>query len=126
VTDDGITFTMRMWPDEIRTLRRLEVTDDELSKLETIAKAATPGEWRWDPDDGSLGSLQDERSHYVTVAYARDSGGPIIGSVIDIGKNDAEHIAAFSPDVVLRLIAELRERREREEDAMLDRKFDER
>jgi hypothetical protein len=24
VTDDGITFTMRMWPDEIRTTRTVE------------------------------------------------------------------------------------------------------
>jgi hypothetical protein len=92
------------------------VTDDELSKLEAIAKAATPGEWQWNPDDCSFGSLQDERSHHVTVAFARvhrDTEGPII----DIDEGDAAHIAAFSPDVVLRLIAEIRGLREDIEDA---------
>lgn len=82
--------------------------DDELNKLEAIAKAGTPGEWQWDPDDRSFGSLQDERSHYVTVAFARlDVNAENI--IIDVDDTDAAHIAAFSPDVVLRLIARIRE-----------------
>jgi hypothetical protein len=81
---------------------------DDLDKLDAIAKAGTCGEWDWDENDCSFGSLHDERSHYVTVAYARidrDAEGPII----DISPEDAKHIAAFSPDVVLRLMARLRE-----------------
>jgi hypothetical protein len=113
VSDDGITFTMRMWPDEIR---RFDVTDDELSKLEAIARAATAGQWQWDPDDRSFGSLQDERSHYVTVAFARlDVNAENI--IIDVDDTDAAHVAAFSPDVALRLIARLREYERRHPDS---------
>jgi hypothetical protein len=83
------------------------MTDEELSKLEAVARKA-----------------QEE----VASPWYRESGS--IGSVVlgkappeDLDRDDlcvadcwselmSDHIAAFSPDVVLRLIAELRDLRE--------------
>lgn len=85
----------------------------DLDKMEAIARKGTPGDWRWDPDDCSFGSLQDERSHYVTVAFAAPCGNENSSIVIDEG--DAEHIATFSPDVVIAMIARIRELEHRAE-----------
>jgi len=77
------------------------ITNDELRAL---ARAATPGPWQIGPKalDGSLAvrTLPGERVHAMTDMVAR----PTVPA-------DAAYIAAASPDVVLRLLAEIDEAR---------------
>ena len=97
--DGSVEMTLRWYP--------RKVTKIDLDKLEAIAKAATPGDWEWDDNDGSFDSLQDERSHCVSVAFGEPVGG--CNPRILISDEDAAYIAACSPDVVLGLIARVRE-----------------
>ena len=78
--------------------------DLDLPAIESAARNATRGEWRWDPDDESFGSLQDG-SHHITFAYGHDREGR---PAIDIRPEDARHIATASPDVVLTMVARIR------------------
>lgn len=72
------------------------MTAERLSELERIAKAATPGPWR----------------HYPTGSYVHASSvkvcqleDPWIANRNQA--NDAAHIAAFSPETALVLLAEI-------------------
>lgn len=72
----------------------------DLDAIERVARAATPGPWRWDHEDMTLSG----------------SGGLVAcgdGERIHIDDEDAEHIAQCSPDVVLALVARIRELEER-------------
>jgi len=75
----------------------------DLDKLEQLAKAATPGPWRWNDDDGSLGTSHDEGTHYVSVAFGEPTAEGNHRIIID--DRGAAYISAASPDVVLKLIA---------------------
>ena len=78
------------------------MTDAELSALESLARAATPGPW----DCDALSTVRSMNNDYrgVGIVYcAIDSTGrvPTI--------NNAAYIAAANPATVLELIAELRQ-----------------
>jgi hypothetical protein len=70
-----------------------------LPHLLRVCSEATPGKWRWDPHDCSFGSLQDEQSHYVTVAFADND------RVINISDADARFVETFDPLLVGKLLA---------------------
>lgn len=79
----------------------------DLDKLEALAKAATPGPWRWgrwDSPDGKTDMFKlyatSERSMPV-ICIVPESAWVTLGS-------DTEYIAAASPDVVLELVRQLR------------------
>lgn len=80
----------------------------DIDKLEALARAATPGPWRWggeDPEGGERRSILNlyaggERSR--PILWLEPSSGWITAGA------DTEHIAAASPDVVLALIERLR------------------
>ena len=74
------------------------MTDTELSVLEALAKAATPGPWYAYTD----GSIVWEKTHEIHTAVC-DSG--------EKNKNNAAFIAAANPAAFLELIAELRQAR---------------
>lgn len=83
-----------------------DLTPEMLDRLEAIAKAATPGPWTLtqppkDEDDGwqtgvTIGATRGGK------IYATPPGG-------QYPANDAKHIAAASPDVVLALVAAAKE-----------------
>ena len=79
----------------------------DLDRLETLAKAATPGEWNA-PGDGDL--QYENGVPVVQGAYGHD------GYFVD--DNDAKFVAALRPEVALALIAEVRALRE--DKALLD------
>ncbi len=90
-----------------------------LSDLERLAKAATPGPWRWDPGDCSMGSVRED--HWETVLFA-DLDRELIGDGdllvagaahggsprVIIDDKDAAFIAACDPSTVLKLIVVVR------------------
>lgn len=82
---------------------------DDLDALETIAKGAqerSPGEW-------TTGRTSHPDIALRVYAWGRDLADACDVVVSDcLYRQDAEHIAAFSPDVVLRLIARVREAEE--------------
>lgn len=74
-----------------------------LDELERLAEAATPGPWKQEYSGG----------HYAeSVTAAKPRGGTItvarIGSGPKRRADDAAHIAACSPDAILRLLAVVR------------------
>jgi hypothetical protein len=82
---------------------------DNLDNLEAIAKAAQekePGEWLYD-DRNELIVHRIGDWHHDSIV----SGQPVNWGNSGISCYDevARHIAAFSPDVVLRLIARVRQ-----------------
>jgi hypothetical protein len=94
---------------------------DDLDRLETLAKAATAGPWRrgytWDKDN----TYMDGGSAEHLICQDREAGVEVcgnfdaeMGGVVEIV--DAEYIAAASPDVVLRLIARIRDLEQSYED----------
>lgn len=83
----------------------------DLGELERLARAATPGEWRWDGDDRERGNLRAPSrdtgpiQEYVLRAehdYHRDR------DEIDALDGDAAFIAAANPAAILALISRLR------------------
>ena len=74
-----------------------------LTDLEQLAKAATPGPWRRD--------ARGERSGFEHV-FAGNDDGPGQTVAQWTLPSDAAYIAAASPDVVLRLIAVARAARD--------------
>lgn len=83
------------------------MTTEELDRLEALATKATPGPWKVRVETRTA---PDTDCYFVT----QDRGGRGIypeHSVCEVGEwigVDAPFIAAASPDVVLRLVAELR------------------
>jgi hypothetical protein len=80
----------------------------DLDKLERLARAATPGPWKWREECGSV-SLDrvvsdDERGIGEHVAFAAPCGYENSSIIIE----DAAVIAAASPDAVLAMIARVR------------------
>ena len=75
------------------------MTDTELSILESLAKAATPGPWEVD----SLYNIRSEDKVIVLVSKTYMSREPT--------NENAAYIAAANPAVILKLIAELRQAR---------------
>lgn len=78
----------------------------DLNHLETIAKEATQGAWRfWNPWDGtshiSIGNQVAWESKRAAAEYGDDESIPHWA--------DATHIATFDPPTVLALIARIRE-----------------
>lgn len=77
-----------------------------LDKLEQLARAATPGPWKWHESYGSTalykGNTEDTVLGAVPCGYENSS--------VYISDPDAAYIAAVSPDSVLALIEQLRER----------------
>ena len=80
------------------------MTPSELSRLESLAKAATPGPWRYDGEPT------------ISVYVVPEKGWPICQIPIGAGewhaprethqgRKDAAFIAALNPSTVLRLIA---------------------
>ncbi len=85
------------------------LTDAELVDLEAKARAATPGEWEiYDSCSwrriGIKGDYRPILQPYGTIRCGAD----IIGPNRD---NDLARIATANPSTVIRLIAEIRERR---------------
>lgn len=93
-----------------------EVTTEELSTLEALAKAATPGPWK------SERNPNFSRTEYTTQVF--DASGKDVctvarcpvkkeewdwGKTISLRAENAAFIAAANPDTVLRLIAGIRE-----------------
>jgi hypothetical protein len=80
------------------------MTPDDLTRLEELANAATPGPWR-----AVDGAGRGEKA--LTTA-----SGAWFGNIDDGSESrnaaDAAYIAAASPDVVLALVAEVRRRYE--------------
>lgn len=76
------------------------MTPEELDRLLAIARAATPGPWSSISDYGRVYSMNPQSGirglDIAHVCHYRD------------GYEDAAHIAAFSPEVVIALIEELR------------------
>lgn len=77
------------------------VTDDLLAEIESAAKAATPGARRTEDDDDSCAGAV-----FVCAGLEMYTGGEICRAY---SYDDADLIALMSPEVVLALIARLRE-----------------
>ena len=73
------------------------MTNAEIDALETAAKAATPGPWEYDVEQGEY--------HGVWA------GGRYIVPSLHIDADNCKYIAAANPAVILELIAELRQTR---------------
>jgi hypothetical protein len=73
----------------------------KLDKLEQLAKAATPGPWEWERDsgDGLITTTKPPHPVITPATHGYENGSVLIDAA------DAAFIAAFSPDVVLKLIA---------------------
>lgn len=71
------------------------MTDAELSSLEDAARAATPGPWEYDVEQGEY--------HGVWA------GGRYIVPSLHIDADNCKYIAAANPKVILGLLAELRQ-----------------
>jgi hypothetical protein len=82
----------------------------DLDKLEQLARAATPGRWKWRDDHGSVSLDRDvpdhERKIGDHVAFAAPCGCENSSIVID--ENDAALIEYASPDFMLEVVARLR------------------
>jgi hypothetical protein len=93
----------------------------DLDKLEAIAKAATPGPWRWGDWDATFGTVENPRNMRFLernlTAFAdpapykcsRQDGRHGVLTTEEFVENDKnrEYVAAMSPDVVLSMIDEL-------------------
>lgn len=80
---------------------------DDLDKLEAIARRATPGPWELD-DDGRCAAVLTADGFGVAMSFSFANVRTAIAHGRDDSLCTAQYIAAFSPDVVLRLIARLR------------------
>jgi hypothetical protein len=85
------------------------MTDEEITRLRTLAQAATPGPWQWDGNvcdyDESNESPWLVTDAYATGIYKHLRGGVILkGGIKCLNEADAAYIAAASPDVVLALL----------------------
>jgi hypothetical protein len=123
------------------------MTDDELKALEAAAKAATRGPWRWELNEkGKTISLEGGKPKFdMSVIRFRRYGmaGAMPEFQVDglmrpatdfakvvpgrehhaswfkgIDHPDANYIAAASPDVILRLTAEMRKARAERDEAL--------
>lgn len=74
----------------------MQLTQDKLAELKSLAQAATPGPWAVDDQD------------FVADANGNDIAETLYGNY----GNTAAYIAAASPDVVLELIAEIEDKRD--------------
>jgi len=80
----------------------------DLDKLERLAKTATPGPW----DSWPWGVADTDE---VDTCFFGQRGEPARAAIgecypeLGQGENDAQYIAAVSPDVVLELIERIRE-----------------
>ncbi len=83
---------------------------DDIDSLERLARAATPGPWKWTESYGSVSLDRDVPNHDHTlgdhVLFAEPCGD--CNSSVLVEDADAAYLAAVSPDVVLGLIALLR------------------
>jgi hypothetical protein len=85
------------------------MTDEEITRLRTLAQAATPGPWQWDGNvcdyDESNEAPWLVTDAYATGIYKHLRGGVILkGGIKCLNEADAAYIAAASPDVVLALL----------------------
>jgi hypothetical protein len=82
-------------------------TDDELARLEAVARAATPGPW--EHVVGSDGDFVEgaDGGAVATFAYCYPE------CAIGLDADNAAHIATFDPPTVLALLVELRDLRTR-------------
>ena len=84
------------------------MTDAELSNLESLAKAATPGPWEYLPHNSKdawvITSYQNpECEEYIcSIAHA-------FGNIQEKRNKDGLYITAANPTTILELIAELRQ-----------------
>lgn len=74
-----------------------------LRALENVARAATPGPWRVSKGPGDAVVSDNAQS---SVTENRYYGGKVVGELLD--HNDVAYLIAASPDVVLELIAMIR------------------
>jgi hypothetical protein len=94
----------------------------DLTRLEALARAATPGPWRWGDWSCFYGSrenlggvlrLERNPTHPGPEPYVRQRGDGATSVLLLEERPDneanAEYVAAASPDVVLELIRMLRE-----------------
>ena len=88
---------------------------DDLAALTRIAEAATPGPWRL---SGSGYSVKTDHEESLAIICAIHGGAQATQRQMEQWIVDSDYIAAFSPDVVLRLLrrmqaaeAELADRR---------------
>lgn len=77
------------------------LTEEELATIDALAAAATPGRWV-----AGANCVYIDTGHAVGDPDAPDS------RLVSCGNEDARHIAAASPDVLRRLVAEVRRGRE--------------
>jgi hypothetical protein len=98
------------------------MSDDDITRLRTLAQAATPGPWQWDGNvcdyDESNESPWLVTDAYATGIYKHLRGGVILkGGIKCLNEADAAYIAAASPDAFLGLLDRLADA-ERERDAL--------
>lgn len=82
------------------------VSAEERAKLEALAKAATPGPWTWRPQEEEQerdGTVQKVTAAQIDAIFTFDTGEGYLG----LEDHNAAFIAACSPDVILRLLAQL-------------------
>jgi hypothetical protein len=89
--------------DERKRIAETPLTAEELAELEAAAKAATPGPWEigLDPRNVRVGTFWLKPANYDNLR------GPLDRQAVA----DARYIARANPAMLLRLLAELRERR---------------
>lgn len=92
-------------------------SSEKLAKLREIASKATPGGWEYNPH--SQGNPQDGPQEHLIWTESESDDARVKFHIAstdydETGYRDAEHIAAFDPDTVLALLAELEEYRKRE------------
>ncbi len=75
----------------------MSLTAEELERLETLAKAATPGPWK------VRKSLHGNK--YKTVQFDKGPQETSMYTTSELEPADARHIATFSPSTILELIA---------------------
>ena len=84
------------------------IDEAKLAELEAAARAATSGEWRWQPYGKDAATLYQvpltPNVHECNILKTTEDWYP--------SEDDAAYIAAMSPDMALSLIASLRECRE--------------
>jgi hypothetical protein len=85
-------------------------TPVDLDALEAAARAATPGPWQVGYNDGSGRYESDKDEFCITTGHDSVLHASCLNP--ECAEDDAAYIAAASPDVILRLTAELRKARE--------------